>query len=193
MATHAIGDRANRIALDTYERECDAAAAAAAAAAVTATTAATAATAAAAAAAAAAAGERSAGEEESAERAAAATDLRLRIEHFQIVDASDVRRVRRRGDVTNGTRRACLLASMQPTHATSDMSFARERLGEERLRGAYAWHSVLDAGAAALPFGSDWPTVGVVPPLLGVHAAVTRSDIHGSPIGGWIPREKVQT
>ena len=53
---------------------------------------------------------------------------------------------------------------MQPTHATSDMTFAEARLGKERLKGAYAWQSVLQTGAAALPFGSDFPTVGVVPP-----------------------------
>ena len=56
---------------------------------------------------------------------------------------------------------------MQPTHATSDMTFAEARLGKERLKGAYAWQSVLQTGAVALPFGSDFPTVGVVPP--GVH------------------------
>ena len=109
-----------------------------------------------------------------------APDLRLRIEHFQVVNASDLPRVRQPGE-RHGGGSACILASMQPTHATSDMAFAEERLGRERLRGAYAWQSVLDTGAAALPFGSDWPTVGVVPPLLGIYAAVTREESSSAP------------
>ena len=151
VATHAIGDAANRLALDVYSSICDAAA-------------------------------------EADESCDAAPDLRLRIEHFQIVNESDVSRVTYPG--TNASR-ACILASMQPTHATSDMEFAESRLGPERLKGAYAWQSVVDSGAAALPFGSDWPTVGQVPPLLGLYAAVTREDLHGHPAGGWTPTEKV--
>ena len=50
---------------------------------------------------------------------------------------------------------------------------------------------MLDTGAAALPFGSDWPTVGVVPPMLGIYAAVTREDVHGHPHGGWLPQQCV--
>lgn len=119
-----------------------------------------------------------------------APDLRLRIEHFQVVNASDLPRVRQPGE-RHGGGSACILASMQPTHATSDMAFAEERLGRERLRGAYAWQSVLDTGAAALPFGSDWPTVGVVPPLLGIYAAVTREDLRGQPEGGWLAQQCV--
>ena len=147
LATHAIGDRANRLVLDVYEEICSARAA-----------------------------------------AGADPDLRLRIEHFQIVNESDIPRIHAAGE---SRRSACVLASMQPTHATSDMGFAEERLGPERVRGAYAWQSVLDAGVAALPFGSDWPTVGVVPPMLGIYAAVTRQDLHGEPAGGWTPSQCV--
>ena len=159
LATHAIGDRANRLVLDAYGQACDAAAATAAAAAPP-------------------------------SAAAPPPDLRLRIEHFQIVNETDLPRVHRPGESYGGGS-ACILASMQPTHATSDMGFAEARLGRARLRGAYAWQSVLDAGAAALPFGSDWPTVGVVPPMLGLFAAVTREDLHGEPAGGWRPWECV--
>lgn len=84
-----------------------------------------------------------------------------------------------------------MLASMQPTHATSDMAFAQARLGEARLAGAYAWQGVLRSGAVALPFGSDFPTVGVVPPLLGIYAAVSRQDASGKPTGGWLPSQRV--
>ena len=49
----------------------------------------------------------------------------------------------------------------------------------------------MPVGAAALPFGSDWPTVGVVPPMLGIYAAVTREDVRGSPPGGWMPSQCV--
>ena len=67
-----------------------------------------------------------------------APDLRLRVEHFQIVNVSDIHRVHQPGE-TYGGGHACILASMQPTHATSDMVFAEKRLGGERLKGAYAW------------------------------------------------------
>ena len=75
---------------------------------------------------------------------------------------------------------------MQPTHATSDAAFALQRLGPQRIKGAYAWKSALQQTSSnILPFGSDWPTVGKVPPLLGVFAAVTRqpaeSNAHTSP------------
>lgn len=117
-------------------------------------------------------------------------DLRRRIARFQIVNETDVSRVHFPGESPSGGT-ACILASMQPTHATSDMVYAEERLGPERLHGAYAWESVLQSGATALPFGSDWPTVGVVPPLLGIYAAITREDLDGHPPGGWTPWEKV--
>ena len=170
LATHAIGDRANRIVLDAYTAACDEHAATAAAAAREA--------------------DARYSSPSSSDADAPTPDLRLRIEHFQIVNTTDLPRVHQPGESYHGGR-ACILASMQPTHATSDMAFAEDRLGKARLAGAYAWQSVLDTGATALPFGSDFPTVGVVPPLLGIYAAVTREDLHGEPRGGWIPKQCV--
>jgi predicted amidohydrolase YtcJ len=110
---------------------------------------------------------------------ASAADLRLRIEHFQVARLQDVERLARLG----------VIASMQPTHATSDMPWAGDRVGERRLAGAYAWRKVLDAGGR-LALGSDFP-VEQVDPLLGLHAAVTRQDLAGEPAGGWLPEERL--
>jgi predicted amidohydrolase YtcJ len=106
-------------------------------------------------------------------------DPRLRIEHFQVARLQDVVRLGRLG----------VIASMQPTHATSDMPWAGDRVGEGRLAGAYAWRKVLDAGGR-LALGSDFP-VERVDPLLGLHAAVTRQDLDGAPAGGWLPGERL--
>jgi len=103
------------------------------------------------------------------------TSRRHRIEHAQIVHPDDVVRFRELG----------VIASMQPTHATSDMYWAADRLGDERLQGAYAWRSFLDEGVR-LAFGSDFP-VEHVNPLMGYYAAVTRQDADGEPEGGWLP------
>ena len=100
-------------------------------------------------------------------------DARLRIEHCQIVDLADIPRF----------ASLKVIASMQPTHATSDMPWAAKRVGEARLAGAYAWRSFLDSGAV-LAFGSDFP-VESVNPLWGIYAAVTRMDHDGQPAGGW--------
>ncbi len=113
------------------------------------------------------------------EKAGATPADRFRIEHLQIVRLSDLQRVKRMG----------VIASMQPTHATSDMPWAEERLGPERLEGGYVWKSVLDMGIP-LAFGSDFP-VEEVSPFLGLYSAVTRQDLEGHPPGGWTPREKV--
>jgi len=86
----------------------------------------------------------------------------LRVEHAQILDPADIPRFARLG----------VVPSMQPTHCTSDMRWAGERLGPERLQGAYAWRSVLDAGAY-IAGGSDFP-VEDANPFHGLHAAVTR-------------------
>src|SRR5690606_2186409 len=110
VATHAIGDRGNRIVLDTYAKVL---------------------------------GD------------AASADHRWRIEHAQVIAPGDIARFA-------GLR---LVASMQPTHATSDMPWAGERLGEERLAGAYAWRSFVDAGVP-LALGSDFP-VEFADPRLG--------------------------
>jgi hypothetical protein len=78
---------------------------------------------------------------------------------------------------------------MQPTHATSDMYWAEERLGPDRLAGAYAWKTLIDSGTH-VPFGSDFP-VESVDPMKGFYAAITRQDADGYPDGGWLPQERV--
>eukprot|EP01083_Nonionella_stella_P018846 52412_1 len=109
-------------------------------------------------------------------------DHRLRIEHAQIVNATyDIPRM---GQYN-------IIPSMQPTHATADMVFAEDRLCEYRLTGAYAWQRMLNYSVPALPFGSDFPAVGVVNPFLGIFAAITRENEIGSPTGGWTPYNKV--
>jgi predicted amidohydrolase YtcJ len=82
-----------------------------------------------------------------------------------------------------------VIASMQPTHATSDMGWAEARVGEFRIAGAYAWRKVLAAGGR-LALGSDFP-VESVDPRLGLYAAVTRQDLAGGPQGGWLPGERL--
>jgi len=104
---------------------------------------------------------------------------RHRIEHVQIIHRDDIPRLARAG----------IIASMQPTHATSDMRWAEDRLGAGRLFGAYAWQRLRKAGAR-LAFGSDFP-VENVDPMLGLHAAVTRQDLDGEPPGGWLPDQRV--
>ncbi len=104
---------------------------------------------------------------------------RHRIEHAQILAPADIQRFAQFG----------IIAAMQPTHATSDMYWAVDRLGEERIHGAYAWRSLLDSGAT-LAFGSDFP-VEEVNPMLGIYAAVTRQDTQGWPEGGWYPEQRV--
>lgn len=115
-------------------------------------------------------------------------DKRFRIEHFQIVNASDIARLLR--DPAELPGEACIVPGYQPSHATDDMVFAEDRIGAGRLAGAYAWASALRAGSP-LPFGSDWPAVGLLPPLLGIHAAVTRQNVDDEPAGGWLPQERV--
>ncbi len=104
---------------------------------------------------------------------------RHRVEHVQILDGTDVERFAQMG----------LIASMQPTHATSDMYWAEERLDVDRIRFAYAWRSLLDSGAR-LALGSDFP-VEEVNPMHGIYAAVTRRDLDGWPVGGWYPGESI--
>src|SRR5690606_6675011 len=79
--------------------------------------------------------------------------------------------------------------SMQPTHATSDMPWAGDRLGPQRIEHAYAWRELRDSGAR-LALGSDFP-VESVDPRLGLYSATTRSDADGLPAGGWQPEEKL--
>lgn len=134
---HAIGDAANRAALDAFER------------------------------AAAANGPR---------------ERRHRVEHAQILDERDIPRFARLG----------VVASMQPTHATSDMRWAEDRIGRERAEeGAYAWRSLLDAGATVV-FGTDF-AVEPMDPVEGLYSAVTRQSREepGTPPGGWLPEQRL--
>jgi hypothetical protein len=104
---------------------------------------------------------------------------RFRIEHAQVVAPGDFERFGRLG----------VIASMQPTHCTSDMPWAPDRLGPERIRGAYAWRRMLDAGVRVC-FGSDFP-VEDPNPLLGIYAALTTQDLNGKPPEGYRPDEKL--
>jgi predicted amidohydrolase YtcJ len=106
-------------------------------------------------------------------------DIRDRLEHAQVLALDDIPRL-------YGPR---ITASMQPTHATSDMRWAKDRLGDARLQGAYAWRRMLDAHVA-LAFGSDAP-VEDVRPAWGIHAAITRTDHDGKPPGGFTPDQRV--
>ena len=134
IALHAIGDRANSIALDAYEM---------------------------------------------AGTCGRGPEYRPRIEHAQVLRPRDIARFAEMG----------VIASMQPIHCTSDMRFVEPRIGAERVKGAYAWRSLSDAGAL-LAFGSDWP-VEDLNPLASIHAAVTRQDERGEPDGGWQPQERI--
>ena len=107
------------------------------------------------------------------------TARRWRIEHFQIADPKDIPRLAPAG----------IIASMQPTHETSDRLMAEKRLGPNRLAGAYAWQSVLKTGAK-LAFGTDFP-VESPNPFPGLAAAISRQDMNGQPPGGWIPSERL--
>jgi predicted amidohydrolase YtcJ len=106
-------------------------------------------------------------------------DHRFRIEHAQVISPQDIPRFARLG----------VIPSMQATHQTSDMRWAQDRLGPERIRGAYAWRSLLNTGVI-IPNGTDFP-VEEVNPLLTFHAAVTRQDPTNWPEGGWFPEQKM--
>ncbi len=130
--THAIGDRANRIALDAFEY---------------------------------------------AFANYGGRNLRHRIEHAQVVHPDDLSRFKSLN----------IIPSMQPTHATSDKNMAEDRLGKERMQGAYAWKTLLEQGSI-IAAGSDFP-VELADPFFGLHAAVTRQDRDNQPAGGWYPAE----
>ncbi|MFL6843568.1 MAG: amidohydrolase [Allosphingosinicella sp.] len=106
-------------------------------------------------------------------------DRRWRIEHAQIVDPADLPRFARFGTI----------ASMQPTHETSDWKMAEARLGLERLGGAYAWRTMI-ANGVPLAFGSDFP-VESPNPFPGLAAAISRQDAQGQPPGGWLPEQRL--
>jgi hypothetical protein len=131
---HAIGDRANRIALDVFE---------------------------------------------AAAKANGPRDRRDRIEHAQVVAASDFPRF----------ARLQVIASMQPSHETSDMRWAEQRVGPERVNGAYAW-ATMEKFGVRLAFGTDYD-VEPITPFRGLYACVTRELPTGGPQGGWQPQEKI--
>lgn len=149
VATHAIGDRANREVLDAYKRAAETRAPSS----VT-----------------------ELGELGSLRFLA---EARFRIEHAQLLSPSDIPRFAKLG----------VIASMQPTHCTSDMRWVDDRVGPERSKGAYAWRSLQRAGVR-IAGGSDFP-VESHNPFLGIYAAVTRQNLEGEPTGGWHPRERL--
>ncbi len=106
-------------------------------------------------------------------------DRRDRIEHAQVIAPDDLPRL----------AKLKVIASMQPSHQTTDMRWAESRIGSERIKGAYAW-ATLEKSGARLAFGTDYP-VEEVSPLRGLHACVTRQLPDGTPAGGWQPQEKI--
>jgi predicted amidohydrolase YtcJ len=131
---HAIGDRANRIALEAFE---------------------------------------------AAAKANGPRDRRDRIEHAQVVAPADFSRF----------ARLQVIASMQPSHETSDMRWAEQRVGPARAKGAYAWATMQKYGVR-LAFGTDYD-VEPISPFRGLYACVTRELPDGGPQGGWEPQEKI--
>ena len=103
--------------------------------------------------------------------------LRHRVEHAQILRLEDIEKFKKHH----------LIASMQPTHATSDMNMAEDRVGSERIKGAYAWQKLIQAGVVVAS-GSDFP-VELINPFHGLHAAVTRQNHQNQPQGGWYSEE----
>jgi predicted amidohydrolase YtcJ len=106
-------------------------------------------------------------------------DHRFRIEHAQVLRLEEISRFKESG----------ILPSMQPTHCTSDMPWAENRVGPGRIEGAYAWRKILRTGVP-IAGGSDFP-VESENPFPGLHAAITRQDASGSPPGGWYPEERM--
>jgi predicted amidohydrolase YtcJ len=104
---------------------------------------------------------------------------RHRIEHAQVVNPADFKRFEELG----------IIASMQPTHAVSDKRWAESRLGEYRVLGAYAWH-LMKSYNVHVPFGTDFP-VEAINPYATLYAAVSRQDAEGIPSGGWQPQERL--
>lgn len=132
--SHAIGDNANKLVLDTYEKQI---------------------------------------------KASKSKQLRHRVEHAQVLRLADIPRF----------AELDIIASMQATHATSDKNMAQDRLGKERILGAYAWRKLLNANAV-IAAGSDFP-VESPNPFYGLHASITRQDHNNNPQGGWFAEEKM--
>jgi predicted amidohydrolase YtcJ len=114
---------------------------------------------------------------EAALEAVPVTDHRFRVEHAQVVSLADIPRFAALG----------VIPSMQASHQTSDMRWAETRVGPERIKGAYAWRSLLNTGVV-IPNGSDFP-VEEVNPLISFHSAVSRQDADNWPPGGWYPEQ----
>ena len=106
-------------------------------------------------------------------------DRRFTIEHAQHLRQEDIRRF--------GAQK--VVASMQPLHIIDDGRWAWKRLDEKRLKGTYAFRTLLDTGAV-LAFGSDSP-VASLNPVFGVYAAVTRRTLDDKNPNGWIPEQKI--
>jgi predicted amidohydrolase YtcJ len=105
------------------------------------------------------------------------SESRFRIEHAQVISPGDIPRFKALN----------IIPSMQPIHATSDMDWAELRLGPDRIRGAYAWKSLLNSGSI-IPAGSDFPN-DIMQPLWGFYAAITRKDQDAQPENGWYPKQ----
>jgi len=117
---------------------------------------------------------------EKAEKKYGKKDLRHRIEHAQIIIPDDVKRFNALG----------VIASMQPSHCTTDMRFCEARIGPVRSQNAYIWRTLLDA-ETRIAFGSDWP-VEPLDPMRGLYSSVTRKKIEsGYPRGGWFPEQRL--
>jgi predicted amidohydrolase YtcJ len=108
-------------------------------------------------------------------KAVPTADHRFRVEHAQVISPQDIPRFATLG----------VIPSMQASHQTSDMRWAETRVGPERIKGAYAWRSLLNTGVI-IPNGSDFP-VEEVNPLISFHSAVSRQDASNWPPGGWYP------
>jgi len=105
---------------------------------------------------------------------------RHRIEHCSLIHPEDAGRFARLG----------VIASMQPTHCTTDLAYAERRFGKERCRGAYVWKTLADGGAV-LAFGTDWP-VEPLDPMRGLYSCVTRQNIDSGDLpGGWFPEQRL--
>jgi len=117
-------------------------------------------------------------------KANGAKDRRFRLVHAQVIAPGDFPRMKGLG----------IVAEVQPYHCTDDMRWMEERIGPDRSRGAYAFRSLMEAGAT-LSFGSDWPGTNAsyypVNPILGLYAAVTRQTVKGTPAEGWFPEQRL--
>jgi predicted amidohydrolase YtcJ len=134
LAFHAIGDRANRIALDVFA---------------------------------------------AVAKANGPRDRRDRVEHAQVVAPMDFPRF----------AELHIIASMQPSHQTTDMRWAEDRIGRERIMSAYAWATMLK-NKVPLAFGTDYD-VEPISPFRGLYACVTRERPDGGPRNGWEPQERI--